>query len=183
MTRLAPLTLEGMTGAQREVYDEFSAAHPRVGVAITHLTWMRSPELASLIAKFGSFLRYRCMDYRKRELAIMITGRAAKSPVEWYLHLPFAREAGIEEHILTALTEQRRPDFTNDEDAALYDVVTELMAGFKVSDATYQRATTVLGSKQLVELVAITGYYVMMAMQIGTFKFEMPPGEKPAFAE
>jgi 4-carboxymuconolactone decarboxylase len=183
MTRLAPLTLDEMTDEQRVVYEEFRAAHPRVGVAITHLTWMQSPELASAIAKFGSFLRYRCMDYRKRELAILITGRAAKSPVEWFLHLPYAREAGIEEHIIAALADQRRPDFTSDEDAALFDVVTELMAGFRVSDATYQRATEVLGSKQLVELVAITGYYVMMAMQIGTFKFELPAGEKPAFVD
>jgi 4-carboxymuconolactone decarboxylase len=183
MSRLPPLTQDEMTAEQRAVYDEFKAAHPRVGVAITHLTWMRSPELASVIAKFGSFLRYRCMDYRKREMAILITGRAAKSPVEWYLHLPYAREAGIEEHIITALAEKRRPDFTSDEDAALYDVVTELMAGNAVSDATYARAIEVLGAKQLVELVAITGYYVMMAMQIGTFKFGLPEGEKPAFTD
>jgi hypothetical protein len=50
-----------------------------------------------------------------------------------------------------------------------------------VSDETYQRASEVLGNKQMVELVAITGYYVMMAMQIGTFKFELPEGEVPAF--
>lgn len=40
-----------------------------------------------------------------------------------------------------------------------------------------------LGSKLLVELVAITGYYEMMAMQIGTFKFELPAGENPAFVD
>jgi 4-carboxymuconolactone decarboxylase len=183
MSRLPPLTPDEMTAEQRTIYDEFQAAHPRTGVAITHLTWMRSPELARLIVQFGSFMRHRCLDYRKRELAILITGRAAKSPMEWYLHLPYARESGIEEPIITALAEKRRPDFTRDDDAVLYDVVTELMDRYKISQKTYDRAIAVLGPKDLVELVAITGYYTLMAMQIGTFDFEMPPGEKPPFVD
>ena len=183
MSRLPPLTREEMSDEQRAIYDAFQAAHPRTGVAITHLTWMRSPELARLIVEFGSFMRHRCLDYRKRELAILITGRAAQSPMEWFLHLPYAREAGIEEPIIQALAEKRRPEFTRDDDSALYDVVTELMAGYKVSQKTYDRAIEVLGAKDLVELVAITGYYVLMAMQIRTFNFELPPGEKPAFVD
>ena len=167
----------------RAVFKEFQEAHPRTGVAITHLTWMRSPELARQIAQFGSYMRHRCLDYRKRELAILITGRAAKAPVEWYLHLPYAREAGIEEPIIEALKEKRRPDFTRDDDIALYDVVNELMNGYKISQKTYENAVAVLGAKDLVELVAITGYYTLMAMQIGTFNFELPPDEKPPFVD
>jgi 4-carboxymuconolactone decarboxylase len=183
MSRLPPLTQDQMNDEQRAIYKEFQEAHPRTGVAITHLTWMRSPELARLIVQFGSFMRHGCLDYRKRELAILITGREAKSPVEWHLHLPYARESGIEEPIIEALAEKRRPDFTRDDDIALYEVVMELMDGYKLSQKTYENAIKVLGPKDLVELVAITGYYTLMAMQIGAFNFELPPGEKPPFVD
>jgi 4-carboxymuconolactone decarboxylase len=183
MSRLAPLTPEEMTEAQRQVYEELQQAY-QGRVAITHLTWLRSPALASHIARFGPYIRHQCLDYRKRELAILIVGRASKSPVEWYLHLPFAREAGIEEDIITALAEKRRPAFARPDDDALYDFASELLQdGHAVSDATYAKAMGVLGAEQVVELVAITGYYVMMAMLIGAFQFQLPEGEKPAFTD
>jgi 4-carboxymuconolactone decarboxylase len=183
MTRLAPLTPEEMSEEQRRVYEKFRSVHTRTGVAITHLTWLRSPGLADCIADFGPFLRWKCLDYRKRELTILIVGRLAKQPMEWYLHLPYAREAGIEEDIITALAERRRPAFARESDAVLYDVVSELMDNYRVGQATYDRAMAVLGAKDLVELVALAGYYVMMAMQIGTFEFRMPEGEKPPFVD
>jgi hypothetical protein len=40
-----------------------------------------------------------------------------------------------------------------------------------------------LGAAQVVELVAITSYYVMMAMLIGAFRFELPEGVTPAFID
>jgi hypothetical protein len=52
MSRLPPLRIDEMTAKQREVYDEFVAAH-KGRVAITHLTWLRSPELARHIARSG----------------------------------------------------------------------------------------------------------------------------------
>jgi len=183
MSRLPPLTPEEMTDAQRTVYEEFKQAH-KGRVALTHLTWLRSPALAHHIAQFGPYVRHECLDYRKRELAILITGRACKAPVEWYLHLPFAREAGIEEPIITALAEKRRPEFSRADDAVLYDFVSELVAdGHSVSDATYRTTMQAFGAAQVVELVAITGYYVMMAMLIGTFAFQLPEGETPAFTD
>ena len=183
MSRLPPLRLDEMTAEQRRVHDEFMAAH-NGRVAITHLTWLRSPELASHIAKFGPYVRHQCLDYRKREMAILIAGRACHSPVEWYLHLPFAREAGIEEDIITALAERRRPAFAQPEDVALYDFASELLqADHSVSDTTYQAAMQHLGAAQMVELIAITGYYVMMAMLIGAFQFQLPEGVQPAFTD
>jgi hypothetical protein len=71
MSRLPPLTLDEMTPEQRRVHGEFMAAH-NGRVAITHLTWLRSLALASHIAKFGPYVRHQCLDYRKREMAMLI---------------------------------------------------------------------------------------------------------------
>lgn len=181
MSRLQPLTPEEMSEAQRRVFKDFQSVHAEV--AITHLTWLRSPELASHIAKFGPFLRYKCLDARKRELAILITGRYCRTPFEWYAHLPTAREAGIEDEIIAALAEKRRPDFTRPEEEALYAFAMELLEDYSVSEATYRQAMDRLGSENVVELVAMVGFYAMLAMQIGAFQFQLPDGVEPAFTD
>lgn len=187
MTRLAPLTPEEMTAEQRDAYETIAAIVRRNGihpeVPITYLTWLRSPELALQMIEFGPFIRHRILDYRKRELAILVTGRLCKAPLEWHLHLPFAREAGIEEEVIAALAERRRPSFADPADAALYDVASELVAGQAMSDATYARAIEALGARQLVELVAIVGFYTTIAMLIGTFRFALPEGTPPPFTD
>lgn len=182
MTRLAPLKPDEMTDEQRDVVSWFKTELKREP-HLTHLTWLRSPELARHILHFGHYLRHQSLDFRKRELAILVTGRVCKSPIEWHLHLPDARKAGIEEDIIKQLASGERPRFERPTDDLVYDVCNELLNGFSLSEATYKRAVDIVGHKELVELIAITGYYVMMAMLIGAFDYQLPEGVKPAFVD
>jgi 4-carboxymuconolactone decarboxylase len=45
-----------------------------------------------------------------------------------------------------------------------------------VSDATYRRALAAFGEKGIVEAVAITGYYSMLAMILNTARTPPIPG-------
>lgn len=182
MTRLAPLQWEEMDTEQRAVVEWFRAEKGREP-QLTHLTWLRSPALAKQVLEFGHHLRYDILDFRKRELAILITGRAVKSTVEWYLHLPHARKAGIEEDIVQALAENRKPNFTRPDEDVLYDVCMDLLKGLSVSDENYKRGMEALTPKGFVELIAITGFYVLMSMLIGAFQFQLPEGVKPEFVD
>ncbi len=184
MGRLAPLTPDEMTDEQRRVHDEFASAHAHGGgVRLTHLTWLRSPELAHQIANFGSYLRYRALPRRQRELAILITGRACNAPIEWCDHLPYAREEDIEPDIIDALRVRRRPSFARPADEIVFDAATELLERHALGDATYATAVERLGANGLVELIALVGYYEMMAMLIGAFQFQLPEGVEPWFTE
>ena len=42
----------------------------------------------------------------------------------------------------------------------------------RVSDGCYERAEKALGSKALVELVSIVGYYTYVAFTLNTFRIE-----------
>jgi 4-carboxymuconolactone decarboxylase len=48
-----------------------------------------------------------------------------------------------------------------------------------LSDATYERAFAMLGRERLVELVAATGFYVMVAMTLNAFDAPVPDGSRP----
>ncbi|MCG6122144.1 MAG: carboxymuconolactone decarboxylase family protein [Microvirga sp.] len=182
MTRLPLLQWDEMNAEQREVVEWFRKEKGREPQP-THLTWMRSPALAKQVLEFGHHLRYEILDARKRELAILIAGRACRSPVEWHLHLPHARKAGIEEEVISDLAANKKPDFKDEQDDVLYDVCMDLLKNLSVSDANYERGMRLLGPKEFVELVAITGFYVLMAMLIGAFDFRLPEGVEPAFVD
>jgi 4-carboxymuconolactone decarboxylase len=182
MTRLQPLTPETMNIEQAELADWFKKT---IGgdMLVTHRTWLRSTAFAPHIFHYAAYLRRKSMDFRKRELAILIVGRACQAPLEWHDHLGAAREAGIEEHIIDALSARKVPEFTREDDKIVYQFCVELLNTYRVSQDTFIQALDTFGDKIVVELVAITGLYVTLAMLIGAFDFDTPEGEPAPFPD
>ena len=83
---------------------------------------------------------------------------------------------------VTALAAGRRPDEMADDEAILYDVITELQRNHAVSDATYARALAKFGEAGIVEATSLSGYYAMLAMVMNTARTPLPPGAKPPLA-
>lgn len=181
MARIAELRYEDMTPEQKAVADRIMSG-PRKTLEITHNTWLRSPKFADLNQAVGSFMRYEILEPRLRELVILTTGKHWNCELEWYLHRGPAEEAGLDKALLDDLAAGRRPRFERDEEAAAYDFVTTLLARHEVDDATYARALEVLGEQRLVEVIALSGHYVMVAMLLKTFAWPLPEGVQPQLA-
>ena len=73
---------------------------------------------------------------RLLEFAVAVVSRYWGAHVEWVAHSRLAREAGIDAAVLKAVEDDRRPDFVNDDEAVMYDFVTELLNTRRVDDAT-----------------------------------------------
>jgi 4-carboxymuconolactone decarboxylase len=95
------------------------------------------------------------------------------------VHEPAARNAGLDEPIIEAIRHGRTPSFAGGNDQLVYDVTKELCETRTVSDATYQRATAVLGTELLIELITVIGFYTIAAMVINTFDAPVPNGARP----
>ena len=67
------------------------------------------------------------------------------------------------------------------DEAAVYDFVTELTTKHAVSDETFARAKALLGEQQVVDLTAVAGTYVTIAMLLAMAEESVPPGEAPPF--
>ena len=67
------------------------------------------------------------------------------------------------------------------EEAAVYDFVTELTTRHEVSDETFDRAKRVLGEQQVVDLTAVAGSYVSIAMLLAMSEMTVPPGKEEPF--
>lgn len=97
--------------------------------------------------------------------------------MEWFAHAPLALKAGLRPHIVEDLRANRRPAGMQEDEAAVYDLVMELHATHKLSDETFVRAKRILGEQQVVDLTAVSGTYVTIAMLIAMADETVPEGK------
>jgi 4-carboxymuconolactone decarboxylase len=117
------------------------------------------------------------------EMAILIIGRQWRSQVEWYAHAPLAKKAGLSDSIITDLKANCRPAGMSPEQEVLYDFVTEISMKHAVSDELFERAEERLGEQQVVDLTALAGTYVGVAMMLAMSDENVPAGKTPPFAD
>ncbi len=164
--------------AQRQAAADFLAAR-KVPVFGPFEPLMHSPEVMTLARSMGDYLRYKSgIGNTLSELAILVTARAWTQDYEWHVHAPIAAKAGINPEIIAAIRDGRRPDGMSDDEATVYDFSTELHQNKRVSDATFARAEKRFGKPAVVDLIGISGYYTLLAMQLNAARYE-PDGMTP----
>jgi 4-carboxymuconolactone decarboxylase len=115
------------------------------------------------------------------EFAILIVGRQWRSQVEWFAHAPLALKAGLSPEIVADLKKNTRPANMPPEEAIVYDFITELTTRHAVSDETFARARQLLGEQQVVDLTAVAGTYITIAMMLAMAEQSIPAGEELPF--
>ena len=180
MPRIALPTPDTMNADQRAVYDKVVSG-PRGEIKGPLRAALVNAELADCWQAMGALLRYRTtLSPRHSELAILVTGRACRSPFEWFAHRPEAEKAGLQTEIIEALLAQTAPVLTGT-DLAVYQYAKELNQYRSVSDKTHAAAVAALGERGTVELTALVGYYTLVAMTLNSQEIPLPEGVTPPF--
>jgi 4-carboxymuconolactone decarboxylase len=179
--RFPQLTMAELSGAQRPLGEAIMKISS-VGIAGPYNPMLRSPVLGQRMFDLLDQLRWHSsLPLRLNEFAILITGRLWRSQVEWYAHQPLALKAGLSPAIIVDLKANRRPAAMQPDESAVYDFVMELSTKHAVSDDTFARAKTLLGEQQVVDLTALTGTYVTVAMLLAMAEEGVPPGKEAPF--
>lgn len=181
MPRIPLFPSDTMDAAQRGVLDRIVSG-PRGRIQGPLRAALHNPELADKWQALGALLRYgTSLPPRLSEIAILVTGRACRSPFEWYAHRIEGEKAGIEPAVIDALLAETEPPGLSEEDTAVWRYAVELNTHNSVSGATYQAALERFGAKAVVELTALIGYYTMVAMTLNCHEIPLPEGVEPAF--
>ena len=181
MARLPAIDPDKLAPEQRAVYDKI-ASSPRGGVRGPFLALIHAPEMCDRLQHLGEYLRYKTtFEPRLSEMAILIAARQYNCQYEWFAHEPHAKTAGLALPIIEAIRTQRRPDNMKADEAALYDYTQELVSKGKISDAAYKAAVDIFGTRGVVELAGIIGYYIMVGMTLLAHDLAMPPGTPAQF--
>jgi len=179
--RFPQLTMDQLSDAQKPLGEQIMKISS-VGIGGPYNPLMRSPVLGQRLFDLFHYLRWETsVPTRLNEFAILIIGRQWLSQVEWYAHAPLAAKAGLAADIIAELKEGKRPSNMAEDEAVAYDFVTELTSTQKVSDETYARAKKVFDDQQIVDLTAVAGNYVLVAMMLAMAEETVPPGKEPPF--
>ena len=183
MTRLPMIPEDKLTDAQRSAVKAVTAGK-RAGVRGPFPALLRSPELCEHAAVLGELMRFNTsLPPRLSEMAILITAYNWRAQYEWYAHAPLAQKGGLADDVIEAIRVGKRPASMKPDEAVLYDVCTELHNTKRVSDATYKKGVETFGENGVVEILGISGYYVLVSMVLNTAQVALPEGEKNPFPE
>jgi 4-carboxymuconolactone decarboxylase len=178
--RIPLVSGEKLTPDQKRVYDAIVSG-PRGQLRGPLRAALHRPELADKWQQLGEILRYRTsLPPRLNELAILVTGRHCRCHLEWHIHEEMARKAGLEDSIIAALREGRRPD-ADDETLTVFEFADELNRHKTVSEVVYKKALKRWDVVGVVELTALIGYYTMVAMTLNTHDIPLPDGATAPF--
>jgi 4-carboxymuconolactone decarboxylase len=178
MARVDHLKPEELTAEQQRIATEIASTRTRVGGPFG--IWLRTPAIADAANKLGQTLRRDGkLDKRLFELAVLLMVRNWGAHYAWHVHDAAGRAAGLPDDVIAAIRERRTPRFSKPDEQLIYDVISELLETKAVSSATYQRALDALGLELVIELIAVAGFYTMVAMTLNTFEVATPDGSKP----
>lgn len=186
--RFALTLLTDMTPEQRAVANAImtgpraSVGSPAAAAGATSLSspfnvWNRKPELADRLQKVGEYIRFRSsLPPRLNEFAILITARTWNAQYEWFAHHRLAMAGGLDPAVAEDLAQGRVPANMKPDEQVIYDFTMQMHERRGVSDATYKRAVDSFGEAGVADLIAVNGYYVLVAMTVNVDRTPIPNG-------
>jgi 4-carboxymuconolactone decarboxylase len=164
--------LSQLSSEQRAVVTSILRTRPSLDGPF--LPWLHRPGLASTAEQLGAYLRFDTLLPRQdSELAILCIAALTGCAGEKRIHGPIAIHAGLPSDWVEQLLAGVVPETSDPRSALIATVCRELAIEFRLSKATEERALLLFGAPTVVDLVALVGYYLLVAMTLNVF---MPTG-------
>jgi 4-carboxymuconolactone decarboxylase len=174
--RMGPIAEDDMTTAQKVAVASIMSG-PRGHMGGPFSALLRSPELMNRVQKVGEYLRFQCpLDKRLGEFAAIIAARYWSQQFEWWAHYKQAVAAGLKKEIGDAVAEGRRPTGMAEDEEIVYDFLTEALNNKGVCDTTYARGIKKFGEPGVIDLLAVAGYYGLLALVMNVARTPVPDG-------
>lgn len=127
-------------------------------------TMARHPRLMKRFNVLGGFFLTRGeLSARERELCILRTAWRTGCEYEWAQHVLIGRHAGLTDEEIERVVDDAESGDWSDRDAVLLRMTDEVMDHVDVSDETWAELAANFSEAQLIELVALVGFYRMTA--------------------
>jgi 4-carboxymuconolactone decarboxylase len=179
--RFPQVTMDQLDEKQKPLGEQIMKVSS-VGLGGPYNLLLRSPVLGQRLFDLFYYLRWQTsVPTKLNEFAILVIARQWRSQVEWFAHAPIAAKAGLSPDIIAELKTNKRPSGMAEDEAVVYDFVTELTTTQKISDETFARARKVFNDQQIVDLTSVAGNYVMVAMVLAMAEQSVPPDKEEPF--
>jgi 4-carboxymuconolactone decarboxylase len=175
--RIPLLTIDDLDARQRQIVEDpgyLRLMETGPGLSGQAGFLLRSPEMFDPYAKLGLYCKCdSSLPPRLNELTILLVARLWTTQYLWTVHVPLARKAGLSDAVIADLREGRRPGAPAADEAAVFDYCVELNRNHSVRDPTYQQLAGFFDQRQIIDVTAVLGYYVMVSMFVNSNR--LPP--------
>lgn len=179
MTRFPVLQPEEMTPEQAAVAAQI-ASGPRGGVRGPFVALLHNPALAERVQALGEHLRFgTTFPAAALEIAILVTARHWNCQYEWFAHEKIARKAGLDPAIIEAIAARRQPPGMTSDEALVHAFCTGVVQSGEPGEAAFAAAQARFGLDGALDLIALCGYYSLLAMVLNTARLPLPDGAPP----
>jgi len=184
MTRLSELSFSDLSREQQEILGALPSGG-RATLSGPLSVLIRLPEVCASIRDLSIRLRNESrIDDRLFEIMVLTVARSWRAQYEWVAHEPGARKAGLSENVIEAIRAGGAPPtFEHEDEGTVFALVDELQRTTRISEATYARATRLLGAESVIELVAAIGFYNLIAVVLNAFEVPLPGDQRAPFLE
>jgi 4-carboxymuconolactone decarboxylase len=178
MARIDDINRDNLTPRQQQLHDDFLRSRPRKTLTGPFAVLIQTPDIAEPADHLVNYYRASPkLGRRLIELIILLVVRDATAQYAWSVHEPHALEHGLTQDVIDAIRVRKRPDFKRDDEALIYDFVTELLANKTVSAGTFERGKSAFGVDGVVEAVTCAGLYGMIGFVLNVFDIPPQPGK------
>ena len=140
-------------------------------------TLAHHPKLLKRWLVFGAHvLSKSTLPPRERELAILRTGWRCGAEYEFGQHTVIARDAGVDDDEIVALTRDLDAHPWSDADRTLLVAVDELHDDQCISDATWVGLQSQWDDQQVLDLIFAVGQYTLVSMALNSLGVERDDG-------
>lgn len=187
-------TPESLDADQRELYDAILSGPRSSAVRATSLTDERgrlrgpfnamfySPLIGKPLQELGAAIRYRSgLDGAARELAILEVARVTRCDTEWHGHSRVAESNGVTTEQLETLRHGGMPEGLTPVAESVLGLARVLLAEGDLDDEQFAHYTSVLGEVALMEVIALVGYYCLLALSLRVWRIPLVEGQEPVF--
>ncbi len=128
--------------------------------------------------RLGGLLDKGSLSLRQRELAILRTCALCGAEYEWGVHVRiFQPHTGMSDaQVADTARPAADPALWREDEALILALAEALHATARLDDALHARLQRVFSDEQLVELVALAGFYHAISFMIGAFAIANEPG-------
>ena len=133
-----------------------------------------SPGLLLNFIRLGNSVMGRMeLPPKLREIVVLRVARLTGSEYEWAQHAPLARQVGVSQKQLDAISHWENSTEFNNEERAVLQYTDEVAQKVKVADQTFNILKNFFSEQSIVELTLTIGYYEMVARLLVPLQVEV----------
>jgi alkylhydroperoxidase family enzyme len=185
MSRLSPVAREQLDAPGRTSYDRLldglnarPGYPPQTQIGGLYGLLMHSPELAARVSAVGDeILGAGGIEFLDKEVICLSVAREVNCQLEWTVHEPMSRRAGVREEAIQGIKHRRLGELTTRE-RLLVDFASGVIRD-DLADETWGEVHRLMGDAGIVNLTLLVTFTALICHCMDAFSMDLPAGAAP----